>query len=393
LAYHGLKRDILSNTAYIGYRTYDAEIDPSLDKVINGRLTSQTRVRRHEEDIERVPMLGADGKPLLPAIPPDLFWHVQKIIEHRAGMKARRNSIGVDNFLFRDFVRCARCGERLVTRPHHQKGSIREYYMCRASRSGAHLNSKNEISKIEVRCDAPQIRRERLDALLEAKVSEKLRDPFRLFEMLKAHAAAAMREDGGLRLEQTKKEIAAMEAERRQCLTLFKKSLISEAELDRECSRLDAALKAAQRIFNSLTPAAAMISPKALGQTMRPLENWGVVKMTTEEKRAVLNTVCPIFNVQIEGEKGRGKTADGASVLGLWVGLVGEDAQPDRLPSAVKSPMNHVNPEHSKLVSDLRHCSTSQIADQQIGHSELVSDLQHCSMRQITDQQTIYIPF
>jgi DNA invertase Pin-like site-specific DNA recombinase len=65
LAYAGLMRQILRNTAYIGYRTYDMEVDPSLDHVENGRLISQTRVRRPDDEIERVPMLGENGK-LLP---------------------------------------------------------------------------------------------------------------------------------------------------------------------------------------------------------------------------------------------------------------------------------------------------------------------------------------
>jgi DNA invertase Pin-like site-specific DNA recombinase len=367
LAYHGLMRHVLRNTAYIGYRTYDAEIDPSLNHVVDGRIISQTRVRRHDEDVERVPMLGADGKPLSPAIPPDLFWHAQKIIEHKAGMKARRNSTSVDNFLFRNFLRCARCGERLVTRPHRQNGSVREYYICRGSRSGWHMNRKNETNKIELECNAPQIRRERLDALLEAQVAEKLRDPFRLFEMLKAHAAATMRGDNGQRIEQLKKEVAALESEKKQCIVLFKKALITEAELDRDIERLDRALKAAQRILNSLTPAASMVSSKVLAQTMGPFENWGVVRMTVSEKRSLLTTVCPVFNILIEGEKGRGRTAEGASVLGLWVGLADKDAQADKQPLPVNYPKS--------------------------GIPELVSDLSRCSMKQITDQSNIYIPF
>jgi hypothetical protein len=372
LSYRNLKRNVLCNTAYIGYRTYDAEVDPSLNKVVDGRLISQTRVRRHEEEIERVRMLGADGKPVPPAIPPDLFWHAQKIIKHKAGMRARRNSTSVDHFLFRNFLRCARCGERLMTRPHHQNGIVREYYICRASRGGWHMNSKNEISKIELKCDAPQIRREKLDALLDIEVAEKLRDPFRLFGMLKDHEAAAKRGDNGLRIEQTKKEIAAMEDEKQQCFILFKKKMrgYGEAELDRDYERLDVAIKAAQRVLNSLTPAASMISADELSLAMRPFDNWGVLKMTIDEKRSALTAVCPIFNVLIEGEKGRGRTADGAKVLGLWVGLADEDDETDRSSRQPPS-VNHVKS----------------------GSSELVNDLSLCSMQQLTDQLPIYIPF
>ena len=51
-----------------------------------------------------------------------------------------------------------------------------------------------------------------------------------------------------------KKEILAMEDEKRRSLNLYKKSTINEAELDRDCERLDKAIKAARRHLNSLIP-------------------------------------------------------------------------------------------------------------------------------------------
>ena len=73
-----------------------------------------------------------------------------------------------------------------------------------------------------------------------------------------------------------KKEILAMEVEKRRSLNLYKKSMINEAELDRDCERLDTAIKAARRHLNLLIPICSTISPEALAQTIAPFDRWGV---------------------------------------------------------------------------------------------------------------------
>jgi len=73
-----------------------------------------------------------------------------------------------------------------------------------------------------------------------------------------------------------KKEILAMEDEKRRRLNLYKKSMINEAGLDRDRERLDTAIKAARRRLNSLIPICSTISPEALAQTIAPFDRWGI---------------------------------------------------------------------------------------------------------------------
>ena len=140
-------------------------------------------------------MLGADGKPLPPAIPPDTFWRVQEILKSKTEMHWRRNTTRTDRFLFRGFVRCATCGQPLMTISHRTKGVVRDYYVCRSSVVQRRLDKDGNYHKIEMPdCDAPRIRRETLDEMLDAVIAEKLCDPERLFKILKAHAKASLRD-------------------------------------------------------------------------------------------------------------------------------------------------------------------------------------------------------
>jgi DNA invertase Pin-like site-specific DNA recombinase len=356
-------RNILRNTAYLGFRTYDQRIDPSLDETDKfGRLLFQRRVKRPEDEIERVPMLGADGKPLPPVLPPDTFWRVQEILKFKTEMHWRRNTTRTDRYLFRGFIRCASCAQRLMTISHTTKGVTRDYYVCRSSIPQHRLDKGGNYHAVDMPdCQAPRIRREVLDEMLNAVIAEKLCDPEQIFKILTAHAKASLRHDNGQRIEQTRKEIAALEAEKQRSFVLFKKGMILETELDRDCERLDMAIKGAQRTLGSLTPVASMISPRELAYTMAPFENWGVGKLTADERRALLTTVCPDFNVLAEGNGGRGAGArTTVKVTGLWM---------------------RIN------------------AGEQPGYSaptegyQLASNLSHSWMVQNTSQSTIYIPF
>jgi DNA invertase Pin-like site-specific DNA recombinase len=360
-------RLILRNTAYIGFRTYDKQVDPSLDKKDEfGRLLYQVKVQRPDDEIERVAMLGADGKPLSPVISPDKFWRVQEILKFKTDMHWRRNTTRAERYLFRGFLRCDSCGQRLMSVSHRTRGVLRDYYVCPASAKTSQQRidrDGNYHCQDLPACHSPRVRREVLDEMLDAVVAEKLRDPFRIFEVLKAHARASANGDNGQRIEETKKEIASLEAEKARTFVLFKKSMIGESELDRDCDRLNAAIKAAQRYLASLVPVASMISPQALAYALAAFEGWGVVKLSVEEKRALLTTACTEFNVLIKGNGGRGAGArTTVAATGFWLRINAGDRLQDRKPPVSET-------------------------------YELASNLYHCTMEQITNQSPIYIPF
>jgi DNA invertase Pin-like site-specific DNA recombinase len=368
LTYAKVREGMLRNTAYIGFRTYDKRVDPSLDEIDDaGRLRYQRKVRRPEDEVEKVPMLGADGKPLAPAIPPDLFWRAQEILNLKSEMGWRRNTTNPERYTFRGFLKCADCGQRLLSVSHRVKGggSVRDYYVCKASYGQRRVNNDGSSSWVEMPdCNAPRIRREHLEPMLESVITGKLGDPEVLYAIMQSQRKALTRGDNGKRIVQAKQEVSAVEGELARLNVLFRKGRIDEDELDREAARLDAALKAARRNLNTLSPQVPQISPEALVHVIAPFDRWDL--LNKDDRRALLMAVCPLFDVRAVSDGGRGASANTqATVIGFYLRLsAGDDAPGANDNGRGGSANGRAIPQPVQLVSNQDRSRTDAITDQ-----------------------------
>jgi DNA invertase Pin-like site-specific DNA recombinase len=344
----------LSNTAYIGYRTYDKRVDPKLDVLdkVTQALKYSVKVKRPENEIERVPMLGADGKPLQPAVLPEVFARAQDLLRLKREMTWQRNNSEPEQFTYRGFLRCAHCGQRLLCIQHRAKagGPVRDYYVCKAA-----YYAERAWCDLP-RCNAPRMRRQVIEPMLEDLVISKLGEPDFLYNLMQSQRRALMRDDNKSQIENAKKEISALEGEQDRLNILFRKGRIDENELDRESARLDAALQSARKHLSRLVPSIPQISPEMLAEVIAPFDRWDLLR--TDDRRALLKAVCPLFDVRSTGIGGRGGAARTmVQVAGFWLQLgAGDNRASNKRGELAIMPETLVNTGSNQLVNDGVRC-------------------------------------
>ena len=270
-----LLRLILRREEYTGWRVYDKRIG---GKYPNGR---NRLVPRRPEDVIRVRL------PLEPLITDEDFAAVQAIVFARGGPGVYRQQEN-DPFLYRGLLVCARDGRQLSV--NAKKASGRDYYLCE--------NQRNPPTDGE-RCDIGFLRREPMEACIDAALSGGLADEELLLQAARAYqeSLSASWRDSTVDEEGVRHQLAQLAQRRERVLEGFLDGGISRGRRDQELAEIDAKSSAVTAPLKR-QPAER---PRALSDAdvtvlSRVLTDYAFLKR--EAKRVMLEALAPRIHVR-----------------------------------------------------------------------------------------------
>jgi len=256
---------MLRNSIYCGVRVIDKCSDRStvgFRTTAKGRQCSRRQVMRNPNDIIRVRVIER------PLVTEEEFNRAQKVMESRRRKHWPNDPDYKHRYIFRGFLRCSRCGSRLVSRDHNGN----DYYSCNGHRYGNH-------------CQARDQRREKLENTIEQLLA---------YEMIQhsfhEKIVAAWKQANIQKRNQTgalQSQLHDLEAERKRVLDLYKTARIDRKE---RTSRMQNIFRAVDACSEKLLrePSLNEVSIQALANLFAPFLEWKYFNQ--ERKRNLLTS-------------------------------------------------------------------------------------------------------
>jgi DNA invertase Pin-like site-specific DNA recombinase len=301
ISYYNIKY-ILKNPVYTGWRVYDTVRDGSASgKVMDGagRLRYTRKVKRADEDIVRVQIFDKG------IVSDATFARAQQMLRAKVEGYQRSCRDNDSRFIYRGLLNCAECGLRLygnvVTGKRADGMQSFDYYVCRGHKGAAAKFSGNrEVFEWAVKpqsCRAISMRRERLEPIIDAVLSDQLTDSRFLGDLLDQHEAAAKKTDNQARINRVRRELDTVSERRERLADLYIDGKLSKEQHAQRLIKLDQEQKAAHVALSALTKDAMPtgISAEELASLLAPFAEWNA--MPKQEKRQLLSTVIPAIKV------------------------------------------------------------------------------------------------
>lgn len=286
IAYYTIRRCIV-NPIYTGWYVIDKMRDPNVKKTVDaeGRY-------RYVKIVSRPPELTYRHKVIERGLIDDsVFALVQKMLKVKADRHWKRNVVGPDPFVYRGLLRCGECGA-LMTTWRRQKNSttrVHDYYVC--------VNAKWRKNPKTV-CAARRLNRAKLETVLDDEIRNKLADPARLWELMKAKQAEAdERADVGARIAELEREIKAVAARKDRLTDLYVEGVkeMSKEKYKRCLAEYTEREEILSRALVATRPLNADVSPEYLAAILTPFSRWDEIE--PDEKQRLLRQTLPIFKV------------------------------------------------------------------------------------------------
>jgi DNA invertase Pin-like site-specific DNA recombinase len=301
----------LSNTAYIGFRTYDETVDPK-QNVYNpdDTLRYQVKIKRDPDKIECVPMAGFKRDPILydTIVSEEIFTHTQRLLAVKREQDwrgSRHERLEDDPFLFRGFLRCAACGSKIVCLPLPRA----KYYACRSALGQRRVN-KDGSSDWEIpygTCSSPRVRHDIVDSLLSVVIMEKIADPSFLTDLLSKRCEEP-NVDMVRRAENIRAEIVQTECRIRRLRTAWIAGDYKDDrdEYERVKESLARQLHAQRKALTECSSTIQEVGERHLSTLVEAFARWDI--LPRGDQRRLLDAICPTFKIQIlsNGKRGRG---------------------------------------------------------------------------------------
>jgi DNA invertase Pin-like site-specific DNA recombinase len=308
-------KDVLTNPIYTGYHEPKKKVrqDGTVYRE-DGTIRYQKRKAIPVGERIRIKMLEEE-----PPITEAVFRQAQKLLTLKRSMAVRfRQTPDKDPFLYRGFLRCAECGERLITVSYSNKPQnfFAEYYVCQAAHGARKPNGTWKIKNGT--CKTRRMRREMLEPVLDDLIVQRFANPKFLVDLVAAQADES-EDDAAVQVERLNLEIeeARRSLERNQ--DLYIRGKIDIVKFDRMNSELETELRASQIALGKIRPNLDKISPEMWKPLARQFKMWKTYKPA--RKRALLSAIAPIF--QAAGYAGKKYHETIVKVKGFRLNLTG----------------------------------------------------------------------
>ena len=260
----------------------------------DGTLRYQRRVPIPIEKRIRVKMF--DNPPISEAI----FEQAQKLLRLRKEMRVKVRSGVDDPYLLRGFLRCAECGRRIVTLTHSQKRrASHDYYVCSAAIGARRADRTWRIDYGT--CRTRRMRREAVEAAIEARIRQQIADPKFLAKMI---AAQTEDERGNIeeRMEQLRSQIAATERTIKRNYDAWMREMVDEETYQEMKEQLKLELAEKKAALEKATPNLAHITEEMWTAIARQFVRWAKPSKTGKQlsqadKRKILATLGMVFEI------------------------------------------------------------------------------------------------
>ena len=247
---------------------------------------------------------------------------------------SKRNSC--HQYLLRGLSKCGLCGLTYIGVANRRPSGKQEfYYRCNGKHGTRGIYGANGQ-----RCPSKDVNGDFLESTVWSDIEDFLRNPAAVIEQLQQRLSDERRDSKGTseRLAKLEATLAAKAAERDRMLSLFRKSRISEADLDRqmdqidvEAARLGANIEDVKATLQNVTDGAARLqSTHSVLEALRHRLEQGI---SWEVKRQLIEAM--VGAIRIDTSEESGKRCASVSVTYRFVGSIGTctDRGSSRLPT------------------------------------------------------------
>jgi DNA invertase Pin-like site-specific DNA recombinase len=264
---------ILRNPIWTGWRIIDQKRDLSAAgkyTSINGRQSDRRKVDRAPEDVIRVQVIDK------PMITQEEFYAVQEIMDIKQRRHWRSEADYPHRFTYNSFLTCSQCG-RII----HSVFSRRDYYVCKGRRT-THS------------CQAPYMRREGLEEVLDELFAEQLTRPGFIESCVGSLRQGSKQKSPRPDVARLTAEIRALERKRERVIDSFVDGTITQAERDLRLKSIDGGIGIA-RASKAQQGTDMALDTGRLIDALAPLIEWPY--WTRDQKRSVLSALVPDIRV------------------------------------------------------------------------------------------------
>lgn len=264
---------ILRNPIWIGLRVIDKKRDTSAAGRYpskNGRQADRRKIARLPDEVIRVRVIHE------PLISDADFQTVQRIMDLKQKKHWRSRSDYKHRFTYNGFLTCSSCAE-----PVHTALARRDYYACKGRR-------------ITHACNTKYMGREKLEAILDSLLSQRLTAPAFLERCVRELERRSQSDESDMRIERLTSETVALRHKRDRIIESFLDGVLSREERDQRLAKIDQDIQAVERMLVHVRPT---VSPdlNALTEALIPLAEWQF--WDREQKRALLASLVPDIRV------------------------------------------------------------------------------------------------
>ena len=278
-------RNILRNQIYSGWRVYSQRRDPSakaLRATHNGRQADRPKVQREPNEIIRV-------KVLEPLISDKDFWHVQHILDLKKQNHWRARPEHQRRFTYSGFLKCALCGNLIYTHAHHP----RDWYVCK---SRTWPERQLRVSRGQLPCVNPYMRRERVEAQLDLMIAQRLSDRNFLEQIASEMNECAGSKTSKADVSKLQRMNNRLQEKRNRVLDAYFNGVIDRAERDQRLEQIKTDQLFCERQLGNIQTEPYKVSAEELARIFAPLREWEYLSRT--DKRRLLQAIVPEIHMQ-----------------------------------------------------------------------------------------------
>lgn len=266
---------MLRNPIYTGWRVIDQKRDLSpggrLTKA-DGRQGDRKKIKRAPEDVIRVQVIRE------PLISEADHVRVLEILDTKKQRHWRYREGTGGRFTYNGFLICASCGEIIYTALMRD-----DYYVCRARRT-------------EKKCQAPIMRRDRMEEKLDDLFSKRLTDRAYLKEIIDLMTAQRASTRGKNSIQRLRAQIEQLKGKRVRVIDAYTDGAIDRNDRDLRLMKIDNDIHRSTESLLREAPDNQVITPESLSLAFVPLLHWRF--LGREHKRRLLSALIKDIHVE-----------------------------------------------------------------------------------------------
>lgn len=282
-------KNLLMNKTYIGIREYTEKRSDEIIAKRDGRQGDKKKIKRNPDEIISVRIVE------VPLIEESIFYQAQELLNNKSNYH-KTKSQSKKRFVYRTFLRCGECGEKMYTSSGGDNLK-RDYYYCRT------INDYFVKRYGPSTCSSGYLKRSEVDSWIDTFVTEKTRENNYILNLVDTK----LNENDNQKIDEEIKQFTSVKKsislKRERLLGLYIDGKFDKEKLDTKGAELDNEVVIINNKLRSLNKRYTYISKEDIEENLTNLamvlneyKYW-----TPEQKRDFIGIQFPEFHIKSSG--------------------------------------------------------------------------------------------
>ena len=270
---------ILRNPIYCGWRVIDKKRDTSpagLRVKPDGRQADRPKIAREPEDVIRLKVIDD------PLISEEEFARAQELMDRKRARHWRARPGYESPYTYHGHLTCDDCGDLVYSYTNARGG---QYYVCKAKQYPKVAGHK---------CQSTYMRREGLEAAIDATLGSRLADRGFLERIVEEHERRRGAPNEAASVARLEQRLKGLAGQRDRTISSFIDGVMSRVDRDARLATIDAEVSTTEALLEGLQPDPA-VSLDALADISAVFLEWDF--LDSASKRQILATTAPELRV------------------------------------------------------------------------------------------------